>query len=157
MLSFSLGQWALLCLLAGAIASLLLNIPMAVQPEGYLPAYIAAGELTGADPTDVSDAVAVALHHGTGIAAALLYGLVVALLSLLPTVVSLSGVPVVPHLIGVVMVTLFIYFFFARVAFPRVRRTYRDSEDEILKQWALSAFIYGVTLGLVVPVLARFV
>jgi len=98
MLAFALGQWVLVCLLAGLLTGLLQNIPMAVQPEGYVPAYVAAGGLTGTDPTEADDALAVGVHHVTAMAAALLYGLIVFV-------------------------------------------------------WALSAFIYGVTLGLTVPVL----
>ncbi|MBX0323783.1 hypothetical protein EGH21_12160 [Halomicroarcula sp. F13] len=153
MLSLSLGEWVVVCVLSGLFAAVLMNIPMYVQPEGYLPAYVAAGGLTGVDPADAQTALAVAVHHVTGTAAALLYGaIVVVFAAILPTAVSLVGVPALPHLLGAVGVTLFIYYFFERVAMPRAGGSLGGRRDDIVQQWALSSFIYGTTLALVVPV-----
>ena len=130
-----------------------MNIPMYVQPMGYRPAYVAAGGVTGRDPGETSDAAAVVVHHVTGTAAALLYGaIVVALSAILPAVLSLNGIPTVPHLAGVLGVTLFVYYFFERVALPRAGGSLRADAEPITRQWALSAFIYGTTLGLFLPV-----
>lgn len=154
MLAFPLEQWAIYCLLSGILAALLMNIPMYVQPEGYRPAYVAAAGLTGTDPSEASDALAVAVHHVTGTAAALLYGAVVfALGAILPTALDLNGIPAIPHLVGAVAVTVFIYYFFERVALPRAGGSWRDNAEPIVQQWALSAFIYGTTLALLLPVL----
>lgn len=154
MLSLSLGQWVVVCLLSGFVATVLMNIPMVVQPEGYLPAHVAAGALTDTDPTEVSRVLAVAVHHVTGTLAPLCYGAVVFVLSLvLPTLVSLNGVPAIPHLVGTVALTLFIYAFFERVAMPRAGGRLQEDRDRIVRQWALSSFIYGVTVGLLVPVM----
>jgi len=153
-LEVPLPQWVAICALAGVVTGLLLNIPMVTQSEGYLPAYVAAGGITGVDPTEASDALAVAVHHVTAVVAALLYGAVVAALSLvLPTAVSLGGLPLVPHLVGAVTVTASIFAFFARIAMPRFGGSLRDDADEIVEQWALTAFIYGTTLALLVPIL----
>lgn len=152
MLALPLGEWVVVCLLAGALAALLLNIPMYVQPLGYRPAYVAAGGLTRTDPSDASDALAVAVHHLAGVAGGLLYGVTVLVLSPLPGPL-LNGVPAVGHFLAVVGVSLFIYFFFERVALPRAGGSLRTDALDITRQWALSAFIYGVTLGLLVPVL----
>ncbi|QIO23943.1 hypothetical protein [Haloarcula sp. JP-L23] len=153
MLSLSLGQWGVICVLSGVFAAVLLNIPMYVQPEGYLPAYVAAGGLTAVDPADVSTPLAVAVHHATGTAVALLYGaLVYALAAILPAGLSLAGVPAIPHLLGAVGVTLFIYYFFERVAMPRAGGSVGGQRNDIVQQWALSSFIYGTTLALAVPV-----
>lgn len=156
MLELPLGQWVVVCAVAGAVVGFLLNIPMVTQDEGYLPAYVAAAGLTRTDPAEASGALAAVVHHVTGVVAALLYGALVALLSVvLPTAVSLNGVPLVPHVIGVVAVTTFIYYFFARVAMPRLGGSLRDRSDDIVQQWALTAFIYGAALALFVPALAR--
>lgn len=154
MLEVPLPQWAAICAVAGVVTGLLLNIPMVTQSEGYLPAYVAAGGLSGADPTEVNDALTVAVHHVVAVVASLFYGAVVAVLSLvLPTAVSLGGLPLVPHLVGAVSVTVSIFAFFARIAVPRFGGSLRDRADEVVEQWALTAFIYGATLALLVPVL----
>jgi len=154
MVSFSIGEWAVYCLLSGAVAALLMNIPMYVQPEGYRPAYVAAGGLLGCDPGEADDVVAVAVHHVTGVAAALLYGAVVfGFGSLLPEVLLLNGIPVVSHLLGAGAVTLFIFYFFQRVAMPRAGGSFKTDAEPIVRQWALSAFIYGTTLALLLPVI----
>lgn len=154
MLEYPLSQWAFVCVVAGAVVGLLLNIPMVTQDEGYLPAYVAAAGLTRTDPTAVSRRLAVVVHHGTAVVAALLYGAVVAVLSpVLPTAVSLNGVPLLPHVVGAAGVTAFIYVFFARVAMPRFGGSLRDRAEETVRQWALTAFIFGTALALFVPVL----
>ena len=154
MLDYPLSQWAFVCAVAGAVVGLLLNIPMVTQDEGYLPAYVAAAGLTRADPAAVSRPLAVAVHHVTALLAALSYGAVVAVLSfVLPTAVSLNGVPLLPHVVGAASVTAFIYVFFARVAMPRFGGSLRDRADETVRQWALTAFIFGTALALFVPVL----
>jgi len=153
MLAVPLGEWVVLCLLSGAVAAVLMNIPMAVQPDGYRPAYVAAGGLRGIDPAEVSDAAAVLVHHVTGTAAGLVYGAVVFVLAaVLPRAVPLNGIPAIPHLVGAVAVTLFIFYFFERIALPRAGGSFREDAEGIVQQWALSSFIYGTTLGLFLPV-----
>jgi hypothetical protein len=153
-LDYPLSQWVFVCVVAGAFVGLLVNIPMVTQDEGYLPAYVAAAGLNRADPAAVSRPLAVFVHHVTAVVAALLYGGVVVVLSLaLPTVISVNGVPLVPHVVGAAGVTAFIYFFFARIAMPRFGGSRRDRTDDIVQQWALTAFIYGTALALFIPVL----
>lgn len=97
MLAYPLGQWTVYCLVSGLLAAVLMNIPMYVQPEGYRPAFVAAAGLTRRDPSDVETALAVAVHHVTGTAAALLYGGIVAALgAVLPAALLLNGIPAVP-------------------------------------------------------------
>jgi hypothetical protein len=154
MLAYSLGTWVGYCLLSGAFAALLMNIPMYVQPEGYRPAFVAAAGLTGRDPGETGVGAAVAVHHATGTAAGLVYGgIVVALAAVIPAALTVNGVPAIPHLAGAVGVTLFVYYFFERIAMPRAGGSLRTDAGPIVRQWALSAFIYGVTLALGVPVL----
>jgi len=153
MLAYPLGQWATYCLVSGLLAALLMNIPMYVQPEGYRPAFVAAAGLTGRDPSDVGPAPAAAVHHVTGTAAGLLYGgIVVVLAAVLPAALVLNGIPTIPHLAGVIGVTLFIYYFFERIAMPRAGGSLQADAEPIVRQWALSAFIYGTTLALLLPV-----
>ncbi|EMA17456.1 hypothetical protein [Haloarcula marismortui] len=156
-LDYPLTQWAFVCVVAGAVVGLLLNIPMVTQDEGYLPAYVAAAGLTRTDPSAVSRPLAVVVHHGTALVAALLYSAVVAGLSfVLPTAISLNGVPLIPHTIGAVGISAFIYYFFARIAMPRFGGSLRDDADEIIQQWALTAFIFGAALALFIPVLVTW-
>jgi hypothetical protein len=153
-LDILLSRWAFICVVAGAFVGLLVNIPMVTQDEGYLPAYVAGAGLTRVDPTAVSRPLAVLVHHVTAVVAALLYGAVVAVLSfVLPTAVSLNGVPLLPHVAGAAGVTAFIYYFFDRIAMPRFGGSLREQADEVVRQWALTAFIYGTALALFVPVL----
>ena len=153
MLAIPLGEWVLFCLLSGAAAAILMNVPMGVQPHGYRPAYVAAGGVRGMDPSEVGDVAAVLVHHVTGTAAALLYGAVVFVLAtILPTAIPLNGIPALPHLIGVSVVAAFIFYFFERIALPRAGGSFQSDSKEIVQQWALSSFIYGVTLGLLLPV-----
>lgn len=156
-LDYPLTQWAFVCVVAGAVVGLLLNIPMVTQDEGYLPAYVAAAGLTRTDPSAVSRPLAVVVHHGTALVAALLYGVVVAGLSfVLPTALPVNGVPLIPHIVGVVGISTFIYYFFARIAMPRFGGSVRDDADEIIRQWALTAFIFGTALALFTPVLVTW-
>ncbi|EMA20215.1 hypothetical protein [Haloarcula amylolytica] len=156
-LEYPISQWAFVCVVAGAFVGLLLNIPMVTQDEGYLPAHVAAAGLTRTDPAAVGRPLAVVVHHGTALVAALLYGAVVAgLSSVLPTAVSLNGVPLIPHIVGAAGVTAFIYYFFVRVAMPRFGGSVRDDADEIIQQWALTAFIFGTALALFIPVLVTW-
>ncbi|MFU1782485.1 hypothetical protein ACM16X_13970 [Haloarcula japonica] len=156
-LDYPITQWAFACVVAGAVIGLLLNIPMVTQDQGYLPAYVAAAGLTRADPATVSRPLAVAVHHGTALVAALLYGAVVAGLAfVLPTAVSLNGVPLIPHIVGIGGISAFIYYFFARIAMPRFGGSVRDDADEIIRQWALTAFIFGTALALFIPVLVTW-
>ncbi len=114
-----------------ARSSAVVDIPMVTQDEGYLPAYVAAAGLTRTDPSAVSRPLAVVVHHGTALVAAPLYSAVVAGLSfVLPTAISLNGVPLIPHTIGAVGISAFIYYFFARIAMPRFGGSLGDDADE---------------------------
>ena len=156
-LDYPITQWAVVCVVAGAVVGLLLNIPMVTQDEGYLPAYIAAAGLTRTDPSAVSRPPAAAVHHGTALVAALLYGAVVAGLSfVLPTALSVNGVPLILHIVGIAGISAFIYYFFARIAMPRFGGSVRDDADEITQQWALTAFTFGAALALSIPVLVTW-
>jgi len=156
-LDYPLSQWAFVCVVAGAVVGLLLNVPMVTQDRGYLPAHVAAAGLTRVDPATVGRPLVVAVHHGTALVAALLYGAVVAgLSSVLPTAISLNGVPLLPHIAGAAGVSAFIYYFFARIAMPRFGGSFRNDTDEIVQQWALTAFIFGTALALFVPVLVTW-
>ena len=156
-LDYPITQWAFACVVAGAVVSLLLNIPMMTQDEGYLPAHVAAAGVTRTDPAAVGRPLAAVVHHATALVAALLYGTVVAGLSfVLPTIVSLNGVPLIPHIVGATGISAFIYYFFARIAMPRFGGSVRNDADEIIQQWALTAFIFGAALALFVPVLVTW-
>ena len=58
---------------AGVVAALVMDWPMSRQPEGFTPAYIAAGGLTRTSPTDVRFRTAMFAHHLAGGLAGLLY------------------------------------------------------------------------------------
>jgi len=100
--------------LAGAVAAVVMDWPMSRQPDGFTPAAIAAGVLTRQSVDEVSMAQLLVVHHLAGLLAGVLYGLaVVGFTASLPAVVSVGGLDLLAHLLGVGLVVGFIYGFFA--------------------------------------------
>ena len=64
----------------GVLGAVAMDLPMATLDEGLTPAYAAAATLRGTVPDAVSPAGAWAIHHLAGVAAGVLYGLVVVVL-----------------------------------------------------------------------------
>lgn len=139
---------------AGVVAALVMDWPMSRQPEGFTPAYIAAGVLTRTPPTDVRFRTAMFVHHLAGGLAGLLYGLVaLGVDRLTPTLPPTVGVGLPAHLVGVIVVVGFIYAFFAHLVLPRAGgRPYEEQATAVRGQWLRSALVYGLTVLVVAPV-----
>lgn len=138
--------------IAGLVAAVAMDVPMSRQSDGWAPAVIAAAVLTRTTPEKVSLEQASVIHHVTGVAAGILYGvLTFAMIGVVPSV-SWSGVPLLAHLLAVVGVTLFIYLFFSDVVFPRVGGTvYEERATAIRGQWLRSSLVFAVTLAVAGP------
>ncbi len=139
--------------LAGLVAAVVMDWPMSRQPDGFMPAAIAAGILTRQSVEDVSMAELLAVHHAAGLLAGGLYGLlVVAATANLPAVVSVGGLGLLAHLLAVGVVTGFIYGFFAHLVLPRAGdSSYEEQATAIRGQWLRSSLVFGTTLLVVVP------
>lgn len=151
--SLSVFHFVLTGLGAGVLAAVVMDWPMSRQPEGFTPAYIAASVLTGQQPQEVSFSMAMIVHHLAGGLAGLLYALVVVALSrVMPTLLSVGGIDLLAHVLGVVVVVSFIYGFFAHLVFPqRGGRSYEEQATAIRGQWLRSALVFGATLLVAVP------
>lgn len=138
---------------AGVVAALVMDWPMSRQPEGFTPAYIAAGVLTRTSPPDVRFRTAMVIHHVAGGTAGLLYALVaLGVDRVSPTLPPTVGVGLPAHLLGVIVVVGFIYAFFAHLVLPRAGgRPYEEQATAVRGQWLRSALVYGLTVLVVVP------
>jgi len=140
-------------IIVGVVAALVMDWPMSRQPEGFTPAYIAAGVLTRTQTGDVRFRTAMIAHHLAGGLAGLLYALVaLGVDRVSPGLSPVVGVGLHAHLIGVVAVVGFIYAFFAHLVLPRAGgRPYEEQATAVRGQWLRSALVYGLTVLLLVP------
>ena len=138
---------------AGVVAALVMDWPMSRQPEGFIPAYIAASVLTRSRPADVPFRTAMLTHHLAGGLAGLLYALVaLGADRVAPALLPIVGVDLPAHLLGVIVVVGFIYAFFAHLVLPRAGgRPYEEQATAVRGRWLRSALVYGLTVLLVVP------
>jgi hypothetical protein len=140
---------------AGLAAAVVMDLPMSRQPEGFTPAYVAASVLRRRSPDAVAFRDASVVHHGAGLLAGVLYGLLyVALDTVAPVGVPVAGVDVLAHAVAVVAVVLFIYAFFAHLVLPRAGGTiYEERATAVRGQWLRSSLVFGAALGVVAPLL----
>lgn len=139
-------------LFSGVIAAIVMDWPMSRQPEGFTPAYIAAGIVTRQPQTNVSFPVAMAVHHIAGGLGGVLYAVLVALFSFVVPPATAVGVNLLAHLLAVTVVVGFIYGFFAHFVLPhRGGRSYEEQATAIRGQWLRSALVFGATLFVTVP------
>jgi len=139
--------------LAGFIAAVVMDWPMSRQPDGFVPAAIAAGIVTRQSVDDVSTAALLAVHHAAGLLAGVLYSVFVVGFSMsLPAVIAVGGLDLIAHLLGVSLVSGFIYAFFAHFVLPRAGgRSYEEQATAIRGQWLRSSIVFGSTLLVFVP------
>jgi len=142
-----------IAVIVGVIAALVMDWPMSRQPEGFTPAYIAAGVLTRTPAESVRFRTAMIAHHLAGGLAGVLYALVaLGVDRVSPGLSPAVGVALHAHLIGVVVVVAFIYAFFAFLVLPRAGgRPYEEQATAVRGQWLRSALVYGVTVLILVP------
>ena len=138
---------------AGVVAAVVMDWPMSRQPEGFTPAYIAAGVLTRRRPENVRFRTAMVAHHLAGGLAGLLYALVALGVDRgLPGIGPIVGVTLAAHLVGVVAVVGLIYAFFAHLVLPRAGgRPYEEQATAVRGQWLRSALVYGLSVLVLVP------
>ncbi|PSP72010.1 hypothetical protein BRC86_13660 [Halobacteriales archaeon QS_3_64_16] len=130
-----------------------MDLPMAIQREGYIPAYVAAGVLRGQNPEAVSRVDATIAHHEAGALGGVLFALVYAALD--TTAISAAesrteglSTPAYPIAVGVVVV--FVYVFFARFVLDRFGGEARDRAEAVRRAWAVSTLVYGAAFAALV-------
>jgi hypothetical protein len=134
---------------AGFGAAVVMDLPMAIQKEGYTPAYVAAGVLRGQDPEAVSRIDATIAHHGAGALGGVLFALVYAALD--TTAISTAelrseGISTPAYPIAVV----FVYAFFARFVLVRFGGEARDRAGAVRRAWVVSTLVYGAVFAALV-------
>jgi len=154
-----LAQFVLACVGCGLLGALVMDYPMSRQEEGFTPAYVAAALVRRVPVAEVSVAEALVVHHATGAVAGVLYALVYLLFArVVPDVVAVGGVVAVGHLAATMVVSGFVYAFFAHVVLPRTGRgIYEERSTAVRGQWLRSVIVFGVVLGLFVPVFTTLV
>ncbi|MEA1932498.1 hypothetical protein [Halohasta litorea] len=142
--------------LAGLVAAVVMDWPMSRQPDGFTPAAVAAGIVTRQPVEAVSFPELLIVHHAAGLLAGVLYGVVVlGVASGLPELVRIGGLDLVAHLLAVGLVVGFIYVFFAHFVLRRAGgKSYEEQATAIRGQWLRSSLVFGLTLAVVVPLVA---
>ncbi|WP_331280782.1 hypothetical protein [Halobellus rufus] len=127
---------------------------MSRQEDGFTPAYVAAGLLRRKPPTETSFGEALVVHHVTGAVAGVLYAISYLLFAAVtPDLHPIGGVLTLGHLVATVAVSAFVYAFFAHVVLPRAGRgIYEERATAVRGKWLRSAVVFGVVLGVTVPV-----
>lgn len=125
---------------AGVLATLVMDVAAARVPEGTTPPTVAAGVLTGRHPDVAPDRLASVVHY---LAGALTGPLFVWLLYVGET---LAG----PSLVGVLLATAVLFVlmvaFFIGVVLPRSEGLPQQRLRKIRRAWALSAGVYLTAL-----------
>ena len=142
--------------LAGLVAAVVMDWPMSRQPDGFIPAAIAAAVVSRQSLEAVSMPELMIVHHFAGLLAGVLYGLlVVGFSARLPELLAVGGLDIVAHLLAVSLVGGFIYSFFAHFVLPRAGgRSYEEQATAIRGQWLRSSLVFGATLAVSVPLVA---
>ncbi|NUE03416.1 hypothetical protein HUB97_13090 [Halorubraceae archaeon YAN] len=144
--------------ISGLIAAAVMNWPMSHRADGFTPAYVAAGILTGRSADTVPFRDAVIAHHAAGLLAGILYAVVATVIGIgVPSVasVTVAGVDILAHLLASTLVVIFIYVFFAHLVLPRAGgRIYEEQSTAVRGQWLRSSLVFGTTIVVVVPLLA---
>ncbi|PSQ44553.1 hypothetical protein BRD17_03665 [Halobacteriales archaeon SW_7_68_16] len=136
----------------GLVAAVAMNYPMARQPLGFVPAFVAGSILSRRRSSAVPREVALVVHHAAGGLAGLLYGL----LTLAVAAVGVVPAPTAPTalVVGGVLVYAVLVGFFQHVAL-RLADLDLDGHDAaghddprrvVLASWVRSAGSYAIVL-----------
>ena len=149
-----LALFFVVCVGCGLVGAAVMNLPMSKQEDGFAPAYVAAALLRRSVPGETPFREAVVVHHVTGAIAGGLYALAFLLVAaFLPGGPPIGGVGAVPHVLATAAITAFVYGFFSHVVLPRAGRgIYEERATAVRGQWLRSAVVFGVVLGVTVPV-----
>ncbi len=135
----------LLGVVAGILATLVMDLVMARLPEGETPPFVASGVLTATPPRSAPGRLAGTVHYLAGWLTGPLF------VWLLFAVEALSGEPsVFTTLLAAAVLYLLMIGFFAVVVLPRSRAP-PGRVGQIRRDWALSAAAYLLVL---VPLVA---
>lgn len=141
-------------MVAGLLAAFVMDWPMSRQPQGFVPAYIAAAVVTRKNVESVRFGEAMVVHHLAGVLTGVLYAVLVGTLSHGVPPVSVGGLNLIAHLLAVGVVVGFIYGFFAHFVLPRAGgQSYEQQATAVRGQWLRSALVFGVAMVVLVPVL----
>jgi hypothetical protein len=137
---------------AGFEASVVMDLPMGVQSEGFAPAFVAAGALRDRPPRKASGASAAIAHHGAGALGGVLFALAYWVGDrVLRTRSRIDGLAVPAYPLAVGFVLAFVYAFFAGFVLPTVGGEVRERSERVRKSWLLSTLVYAVVLATRVP------
>lgn len=143
-------------LLAGLGAALLMNVPVNLLSRGHVPLDVAASALWRRPIGEVTISETDAVHYAAGMAAGAVFELVVLVVEAVrPVAVVLAGVVTLSELVAAVVVTAFVFGWFAFVVFPRYGGEVHEDETErrtVVRQWAVSAATYGLGMLVMVPI-----
>lgn len=152
--SDGVARFLIVCVGCGLVGAAVMDLPMSKQEDGFAPAYVAAALLRRSVPGETPFREALVVHHATGAIAGGLYALAFLLLAaFLPRGPLVGGVGAVPHVLATAAITAFVYGFFSHVVLPRAGRgIYEERATAVRGQWLRSAVVFGVVLGVTVPV-----
>lgn len=140
--------------LAGLVAAVAMDVPMSRQPDGWTPACISVAIIRRTTPDAVRFRDASVIHHGVGVLAGGLYGLLAFGFGVVAPQFLWRGLPMLAHVPAVVLVTLFIYFFFAHVVLSRAGgEVYEERSTAVRGQWLRSALTFAAAVTLAGPLL----
>lgn len=154
------GTRLLVAVLAGLLATVVMNLPIQSQSEGTAPTFVVAAALTRTDLTEVSPRTASATHYLLGVLAALAHALsAIGLERALPTAAYLPSVRlyVAPHLVAGLLLLGVVFGGFAYLVLPLVGGPARDRAATIRTQWLVSSAVYVGALLLAVPAVTALV
>jgi hypothetical protein len=140
-LSLVLSAAALAGLLAGLAATVAMDLPMYLLPEGRTPPSVAAGVLTDEHPDDASGRLATVVHYGAGAGTGVLYAVLATLVGTLLGFGSLAAL-----VAGAVALYPLMVGFFVVVVLPRSKGLPMQRIRRIRRDWALSAAAYLAAL-----------
>lgn len=148
-------------LVAGFLATLVMNVPMRRLREGQTPPFVAGRALSGEPLREVSGGLATGLHYVAGTLGGLLFVLAGAgferVLPAEPVLTGL-GLPVYPYLAALATTALAAFGLVAYALLPAFGDAARDRAATVRRDWGVAVLVYGVTLGFAVPaVLVLFV
>jgi len=130
--------------IAGFVATLVMDVPMARLPEGETPHFVAAGVLEGEPLDSAPDQTATAIHYGAGtLSGTLFVGVTVAAEQLLGSTPVLLAV-----LVAVVVQLPIMIAFFSYVVLVVYGQVPEERVPQVRRDWALSASVYVAVVAL---------
>lgn len=149
------GQWLLVGIVVGVVGGIVMDVLMTQQEDGFAPARVVVGVLTGRSPATVPFREVVVVHHVASGLVGALYGICsYALAALVPIEANVGGVDLLAHVIAVTLVVVFIYGFFTAVVLPRVDEgVYEERATAVHGQWLRATVLFGAIMLLGVPAL----